>query len=207
MPYGSIKSPLLSYWGVDPRTLRHSGVFTRHTCSRKNTPILHRLMYRAILALIHTYICYAIREIFKARLTKTINWYDFNTLYNRHPVPPDRKSGLEPGIFYIGRVRPGCGVDVLIETVERINREGDSKIDLHVIGDGPLGEAIRRQAEGHDWLHYYGAVFDQERICDISLNCRFGCVPGFMGLNVVHMMSLSLPVMTHGRLDKHGPET
>ena len=32
-------------------------------------------------------------------------------------------------------------------------------------------------------------------------------VPGFMGLNVVHMMSLSLPVLTHAEIKKHmGPE-
>ena len=40
---------------------------------------------------------------------------DYNTLLNEFPVLSDTRNGGEPGVFYIGRIRPGCGVDDLIE--------------------------------------------------------------------------------------------
>jgi glycosyltransferase involved in cell wall biosynthesis len=122
-------------------------------------------------------------------------------------VAPNRKTGEEKGIFYIGRVRPGCGVEILIQAVEQLNQHYGLNIELHIIGDGPLGDYLREKGSEFSWLRYHGKIFDQKRISDISLKCRFGCVPGFMGLNVVHMMSLSLPIVTHGKLNQHmGPE-
>jgi hypothetical protein len=49
-------------------------------------------------------------------------------------------------------------------------------------------------------------VYDAEQIRKISLDCFAGCYPGNAGLSVVHMMSLSLPVITHDDLRAHGPE-
>src|SRR5260370_52588 len=57
------------------------------------------------------------------------------------------------------------------------------------------------------WIVLHGGTYDQERIRAISLDCFLGCYPGNAGLSVEHMMSLSLPVVTHGELSSHqGPE-
>jgi len=176
----------------------------------KHQDILHRLMYKLILGLCHKYICYTL-SVKESLMPLTKNdkklVVDFNTLYNDFPVLPDKKNGTEPGIFYLGRVRPKCGVKELIETVNYLNREDFLNIELHIVGSGPLEPFILQEAEKYPWVHYYGEIYDQKRLAAISQNCRFGCVPGFMGLNVVHMMSLSLPVVTHAQLDQHmGPE-
>jgi glycosyltransferase involved in cell wall biosynthesis len=177
---------------------------------KKGAGILHRIMYKTILALSQAYICYtpSVRDSLLP-ITKNGKKLEvgFNTLYNDYPVLPDCKTGTERGIFYIGRVRPGCGVDILIKAVNHLNQEKDLKIELHIIGAGPLTPFLQFEEKIKPWLHYYGAVYDQKQISEISQNCRIGCVPGFMGLNVVHMMSLSLPVVTHAQLDQHmGPE-
>jgi hypothetical protein len=77
---------------------------------------------------------------------------------------------------------------------------------LHVIGDGEEGEALRTKAHDCPWVVFHGGVYDPEQIRKISLECFAGCYPGNAGLSVVHMMSLSLPVITHNDLQAHGPE-
>jgi len=177
---------------------------------KKHIGYAHKLMFKAILALSHKYICYTPQvKISLLPLAKDDKKLvvGCNTLYNLYPIGPYGKTGKEKGILYIGRVRSGCGVDVLIETIALLNKKHDAGIELHVIGDGPLGSMIREKTSQLPWLYYYGKIFDQKKISEISRQCRFGCVPGFMGLNVVHMMSLSLPVVSHAQLSLHmGPE-
>jgi len=203
----------ISFWGVliVGRLLgiqvyaRGHGLF-----KKEHVGIHYRLMYKIILLLSQTYVCYT--PLVQKSLMPLIKDHkklvvDFNTMHNQYPVSPEEKTGKEGGIFYIGRVRSGCGVNVLIETVLHLNQKYNLGIELHIIGDGPLGSYIRQQTQKYPWLHYYGEVYDQKLISEISRSCRLGCVPGFMGLNVVHMMSLSLPVLTHRQLPQHvGPE-
>jgi glycosyltransferase involved in cell wall biosynthesis len=203
----------LSFWAVlvagrllgIPVYSRGHGLF-----KKKGAGILYRIMYKTILALSQAYICYT--PSVKGSLVALVKndkklAVDFNTLYNDFPILPDCKTGTENGIFYIGRVRQGCGVDVLIEVVNHLNHEIGFNIELHIIGAGSFAPVITREAKENPWLHYHGEIYDQKQISEISQNCRMGCVPGFMGLNVVHMMSLSLPVVTHAQLDQHmGPE-
>jgi glycosyltransferase involved in cell wall biosynthesis len=74
------------------------------------------------------------------------------------------------------------------------------------VGDGEKAEGLRREAAGCSWVTWHGAVSDME-LSNISRQCLFGCYPGSAGLSVVHMMSLSLPVITHNDLSCHeGPE-
>jgi glycosyltransferase involved in cell wall biosynthesis len=208
----------LSFWGMlllgrllcIPVYSRGHGLFKKQEIGGLYK-LLYKLMYRVILAMSYRYICYT--QAVKDSLRSLVKDEDkliveYNTLYNHYPLAPNQKTGKEKGVFYIGRIRDGCGVDVLIQALEGLNRQGDSPvIELHIIGDGPLQSHVQEQASRLPWLTYHGKEFDQQRVRDISRECRLGCVPGFMGLNVVHMMSLSLPVVTHARLGKHmGPE-
>lgn len=203
----------LSFWGVlllgrifgIPVYARGQGLFKKNRVS-----IFYKLMYKSLLALSHKYICYT--DLVKSSLLSLTKLpeklvVDFNTIYNEFPVLPHEKNGQEKGIFYIGRVRDDCGVEPLIESIKQLRLQDHHEYELHIIGDGPMSVFLEEKAALLPWLHYYGGVFDQKVISGISRKCRFGCVPGFMGLNVVHMMSLSLPVITHSQLDKHmGPE-
>ncbi len=188
-----------------PIFVRGHGLFKK---SRVNLP--YRLMYTTILRLCTRYVCYTpgVKESLKP-LTKNEEKLvvDYNSLYNSYTLHPDERTGEEKGILYLGRVRQGCGVEALVQAVKTLNQQG-REIELHVIGGGPLHSYIAEEARRHLWLKYYGEEYSPKKIREISRHCRFGCLPRrCVGLNVVHMMSLSLPVVSHRVLSiNFGPE-
>ena len=129
-----------------------------------------------------------------------------NSVLNRFPVPPEEKTGIERGILFVGRLRRGSGISLLLRVMRRLKEEGDLPFTLHVVGDGEEAGELRREAADCSWVTWHGAASDAE-LSNISRQCLFGCYPGSAGLSVVHMMSLSLPVIIHNDLSCHeGPE-
>ena len=129
-----------------------------------------------------------------------------NSLLNRFAVPPEEKTGKERGILFVGRLRSGSGLALLLRVVRRLKEEGDFPFTLHVVGDGEEAAGLRQQAAACNWIIWHGEAYGA-RVSNISRECLFGCYPGNAGLSVVHMMSLSLPVITHDDLSSHeGPE-
>ena len=168
-----------------------------------------KFMYSLIIRLSKKYICYteSVRESLMP-LTKNTQKLvvDYNTLYNDYPVKPEEKSGSEKGILFIGRLRALCGVQALINSIVQLNQDPSFAIDLHIIGDGIEGNWVREKAQNYSWIHYHGMIYDDAKIQEISRLCRIGVFPGTAGLSVVHMMSLSLPPLTHNHMHAHGPE-
>jgi len=169
----------------------------------------YKWMMAAMLRLVTSYICYApiVRQAFldqgfSGRKLAVAH----NSLINRFPVPPQEKTGAETGILFIGRLRRESRVELLMRVIERIRREDGLPLTLHVIGDGEEGPALRAQARACPWVVFHGGIYEAERIRQISLACFAGCYPGNAGLSVVHMMSLSLPAITHNDMRAHGPE-
>jgi len=115
------------------------------------------------------------------------------------------KTGDEPGIMFIGRLRAETGIDVLINAVENL-RLVFPDVVLHIVGGGEF-EDVCRKKYNFDWVRFYGAVYDDNKILEISRLCRVGCYPGNAGLSVVHFFSLRLPPIVHDRMCSHmGPE-
>jgi glycosyltransferase involved in cell wall biosynthesis len=168
-----------------------------------------RLMMKIMLRLVTSYIAYApvVRESLAAqgfRVDK-VSMVP-NSLLNRFPVSPEEKTGTEKGILFVGRLRPGSGVSLLLRIIKRLKGEGGFPFTLHVVGDGEEGGDLRLQATDCSWVVWHGEAYGVQ-VTDISRECLFGCYPGNAGLSVVHMMSLSLPVVTHDDLRSHeGPE-
>jgi hypothetical protein len=95
---------------------------------------------------------------------------------------------------------------LLIQVIRRLKGEGSFPFALHIVGNGEEADELRRQAGECNWISWYGEAYGM-RVSDISRECLFGCYPGNSGLSVVHMMSLSLPVVTHNDMSCHeGPE-
>lgn len=169
----------------------------------------YKLMMKALLSLVTSYICYApiVRQGFldngfnAEKLTVA-----HNSLINRFPVRPEEKSGKETGILFIGRLRRESRLEILFRVLERIRREDGFDLQLHVVGDGEEGDELRAKARDFPWIVFHGGVYDPGEVREISLACFAGCYPGKAGLSVLHMMSLSLPVITHDELRWHGPE-
>ena len=61
-----------------------------------------------------------------------------------HPGPRTQFAGLpEPHLLYVGRVAPEKGVSVLLQAWREL---GSTTLQLVIIGDGPLRQALERQA-------------------------------------------------------------
>ena len=128
-----------------------------------------------------------------------------NSVINACPLPPDDKTGSEKGVLFLGRLRANSGIEALLTSVRRLRQDGYD-IELHVIGGG---EDLCRLQEAHaksHWVHLYGEVYSPAKIREISRACFVGCHPGPAGLSVVHLMSMSLPVMIQDTQGLHGPE-
>jgi glycosyltransferase involved in cell wall biosynthesis len=176
---------------------------------KKRISMVYRGAMRILLRLITSYICYApaVRQSFldhgfdDKKLTVA-----HNSVVNPFPVSPEEKKGSEKGILFVGRLRPGSNLQLLVRVVARIRERDGLPLTLHVIGAGEEAARLREEARDRPWVVLHGEVYDAKKIREISLDCFLGCYPGNAGLSVVHMMSLSLPVVTHNDLHAHGPE-
>ena len=96
---------------------------------------------------------------------------------------------------------------MLIKVIAQLREIRYPALTLHVIGGGEQSQHFQQIASGLSWVRFHGQIHDPEKIREISRNCMFGCYPGNAGLSVVHLMSLSLPPVTHDDLAAHeGPE-
>jgi len=181
-----------------------------HGLVKKKKPSkLIKLVYRIIIGLSTKYLCYtvSVKDSLSNIAKEELLLVDNNTLYNSLPVIPKEKTGCESGIFFIGRLRERCGVEELINAISILRLQRRNNIELHIIGDGPLSDIVVSKTLENQWIHYYGQIFDDSKINEISKMCRIGCYPGDMGLSAVHMFSLSLPPVTHNFMHEHmGPE-
>jgi glycosyltransferase involved in cell wall biosynthesis len=176
---------------------------------RSRISTLYKIMMSVLLNYVTAYICYApiVRQAFIDNgFSPDKLAVAHNSLTNAFPVRPEEKTGREQGILFIGRLRAGSNIETLIEVIERIREEDHLPLLLHVIGAGEKAESLRANALHRPWIVMHGEVYDADKIREISLNCFLGCYPGNAGLSVIHMMSLSLPVVTHDDLRAHGPE-
>jgi len=130
-----------------------------------------------------------------------------NSLHLTEPVLPSEKSGNELGLLFLGRLRKGCNLGLLIRCLELARELTELNLHLHVVGDGELGSELRAQHPSQAWITWHGEIYQQSEVRNVAQHCRVGCHPGDAGLSVVHFMGLSLVPVIHDRLDLHmGPE-
>jgi glycosyltransferase involved in cell wall biosynthesis len=186
--------------------LIHGQGLYRH---EEDVGLIRGLCYRIAVALSTQYICYtdaSKRSLESIGCPSAKLIVADNSLTVEHTVDPAEKSGKETGILFLGRLRDDSNVDVLIEAVGRLRGE-DHQITLHLVGGGKHGAQLKRLYGERDYVVWYGPVFDESRIAEISRQCRIGCYPGAAGLSVVHMFGLSLPPLVHDEMQRHmGPE-
>jgi len=129
-----------------------------------------------------------------------------NSINNEYPVFPEEKNFAAKGILFIGRLRKGSDLDLLIDTVNELSKKY-TEIICHIVGSGVLQSFYEEKYQELTCIKWHGEVFDQKLISDLSRECMIGCYPGSTGLSVIHYMSLSLPVVIHNNIKSHGPET
>jgi len=177
---------------------------------KRHIGAFYRLMMTFLLKLATSYICYApvVRQSFLERgFSEQKLAVAHNSLINQFPAQPREKRGDERGILFIGRLRAGSNLRLLVRVIERLRRVDGLPLTLHVIGTGEETQSLRTETSTLPWVVLHGEIYAQEQIREVSLDCFLGCYPGNAGLSVEHLMSLSLPVITHDDLPSHqGPE-
>jgi glycosyltransferase involved in cell wall biosynthesis len=171
--------------------------------------VFYRFMTNIMLRLVTSYIAYApfVRASFVARgFSGKKVCVAHNSMRISATVRPEEKTGSERGVLFIGRLRQDSNLSLLLQAVKRMRDHDGISLSLHIVGAGERATQIRQEYGGHSWIHWHGELYDEERIRKISLGCFLGCYPGNAGLSVVHMMALSLPVITHDNSSQHGPE-
>ncbi len=201
----------LTFWRLLVRC-RLAGIRTySHTQGPFDKPasLFYKIQYRLMAALsthVVLYTPYSLRKIRELGIPERKFRVAENSVTNAFPVPPSQKDFSVRGVLFVGRLREECGVDMLCDSVIRL-RESVPGIACHIVGGGELEQAYREKYAAYDFIRFYGQVYDQRQITDISRLCAIGCYPGDAGLSVVHYMSLCLPCLVHGDMARHkGPE-
>jgi glycosyltransferase involved in cell wall biosynthesis len=116
-----------------------------------------------------------------------------------------RQATPEPGILkacFIGRFVPLKGLSMLIEAAKPLLQTG--KLELHLVGDGPLTPSLKTQAEGLPGITFHGWL-KHEEVQDVAARCHvlaFPSIREFGGGAVLEGMALGLAPLV---VDYGGP--
>lgn len=171
---------------------------------------IYKHAFKVVAWLSNGLICYTktVREgLLRAGISPTKLTTMDNTIRNTHALSPEEKPSAGNSGLYIGRLREGCNLSLLFEAMAILKSNGKA-VSLHLIGDGDLRCSLEQSAKslGLD-VTFYGALYDDNEITNISKCCSFGVYPGDAGLSIIHYMSLSLVPIAHGSPELHmGPE-
>lgn len=178
--------------------------------NKPNPSLFQRAMFKIAISLSSQYICYnefSRQSLLNIGIDENKLFVMDNTIVNKTPVTPENKTQITQRLFYLGRLREGCNLQLLFSALSQLKHYGYS-IGLDILGDGTQRTELEKTANSLSLdIKFYGAVYDDQVISDISLNASMGIYPGDAGLSIVHYMSLSLIPIVHEDVTKHmGPE-
>lgn len=170
----------------------------------KRNSIFSKLIYFFSISMADGYICYT--KFSQDSLEKKLPSFLHKKIYvceNTLNIEPVEKieTSVRPSILYIGRLRESCGIEILL------NAAIQTKTHVEIVGDGKKSYVIDLKRRFSQHAKFYGPVFDETKLKEISRNCLCGAYGGDAGLSVVHYMALGLPVIVHKNINCHmGPE-
>jgi glycosyltransferase involved in cell wall biosynthesis len=111
-----------------------------------------------------------------------------------------------PILLCVGRLAERKRLDLLVNLAVRLRQRGTS-VRLWFIGDGPARASLERSSETHDLdATFFGALYDSERVTELSTQATLTVIPGDAGLSVVQSMECGVPVITNDNSARHAPE-
>lgn len=111
-------------------------------------------------------------------------------------------------IIAIARVTREKRFELLIEALALLTKT-NPVYKLLVVGDGPYLQALRELAvklKVDGQVFFCGASYDEVDIATKMSISDIAVVPGDVGLSCIHSLTYGLPMITHDKLDAHGPE-
>lgn len=115
----------------------------------------------------------------------------------------DLGLGSGPVGLFMGGLYPYKKPEFLVEAAIEI-RKRLADFELIVIGDGSKGHVAQEAANSHEWIHWLGAMYGDERLAPASV-CSVQLMPGLIGLNIVDGFALGLPTIAIDD-ELHSPE-
>lgn len=109
---------------------------------------------------------------------------------------PKKLNASFLNILFVGKLRKNKNIVNLLEACKLIHNEG-CKIQLSVVGDGPLKELFKTSRFEFP-IYYYGFISDKEILLNIYRDAHILAVPSFtesFGLVYAEAMSQALPVI------------
>jgi len=178
--------------------------------NKPNPSLIHRLLFNYTIGLSSSYVCYT-DSVYRSLISIGINRAKLsvmdNTIVNEFPLKPSDKSTITDRLLYIGRLRESSNLELLFEAL-KILKSKSHNVGLDIIGDGIQRSMLEDLSQTLNLdICFHGAIYDDEKITELSQNSTIGVYPGDAGLSLVHYMSLSLVPIVHDNLTKHmGPE-
>jgi len=111
------------------------------------------------------------------------------------------------GVLFIGRLRFNSKIALLIDAIKQLNIDRVNPIKLHIIGDGDESTYVKNIIQEQNWVIWYGAITDNNKITEIANSCSIGVYPGKSGLSILSFLQYGLPVILNSNFKSHmGPE-
>lgn len=132
------------------------------------------------------------------------------TIENRFesgPTVPIDLSQTSKSLLFVGRLRDGSNLGMLIQCLNKLNLNAVDPVVLEIVGNGPLMAQLRNSFDDCEWIKWHGEITDENAIGEVASRCQFGVYPGRAGLSVLTYLKYGLPVICAGRMEYHmGPE-
>jgi L-malate glycosyltransferase len=111
-------------------------------------------------------------------------------------------------VAYTGRIQPEKRLDLLIQAVVKLAREG-KYVHVVLVGEGGAREAIAQMADKAgiaSYVHFLGEQYDEKYLGTILGASDLAVIPSAAGLSIMHAFVFGTPVLIHDRIEFHGPE-
>lgn len=130
-----------------------------------------------------------------------------NAIYLQSAMHPIENKGLQTDFIYVGRLvaekKPGLLIDAFRVFSEKVHTS-----TLHIVGDGPLKNVLRQQAEDlveRDKVVFHGHISDTDALKRLYGVSIASVSPGYVGLTITQSFGFGVPMII-ARDEPHAPE-
>lgn len=117
-------------------------------------------------------------------------------------------NNSNPNIIFVGRLTQVKRLDLLIEAIDKLSKDGVS-YNVTFVGDGSERmhlEKLVAKYSLNDNVWFYGACYDELKNAELIYNADLCVSPGNVGLTAIHSLVFGTPVATHDEFVEQMPE-